>query len=145
MIKRMVANILCWFGKPAKFAIAHAINTEFKLTNTNLWWSAPMSLMTFPLLPLALGGDKLLNEVDKKEFLERTRHLPKVYLPKDFLYIESSEDGWLVQPFYDDGEEEPFESEFDARLFLKNLHYHEVISKDTDRFLTFWIKDNVSY
>ncbi len=142
MNKKFFGRALTTIGSPAAYSLmvcfSSAQTTDYK---ANLIWAIPLSIITLPLLPAYLIGDKLLKKVEMETFNALTKHLAKVKLPKDYAYIVKVDDHWLIEPFHMEGEEEEFDSEAEARLFLQCLHYHEVISEDADVPLTFWIKD----
>jgi len=143
MNKRFFGELLSSFGKPPVIG-ALGCYGFFMTEDTNastLLWALPLTLATLPLLPLYILGEGILEEENKKEFETRTKNLSRVTLPKNYAYITKVNGAFFVEPFYTDGEEDPFETEADARLFLQCLHYKEVLSNDTERFETFWIKD----
>lgn len=136
--KKFFGKALAILGTPPVCGIVACISSS----GLDWFWAAPLAIITCPLLPFYYVGHNILKEIYDDEFSNRTKDLTRVSLPLDYSYIEKSKDGFLVQPFCYEGEEEPFETENDARLFLQCLHYHEVLSVDTDRPITFWIKDD---
>lgn len=92
-------------------------------------------------------------EEDKAEFEKQTAHLPHVYLPRnvdsdyglpDCASIDGpDQDGtWWVDPFYYMGDNEgEYRSEEEARQFLINKGYMEIVALDyPNHFGTHWIK-----
>ena len=143
MSKRLLGKVLRAIGTPSVFGMTsffHSIAYDEKFSN--LIWAAPLTVATLPLLPLFILGDKLSQQLDVKDFLKRTKDLPREHLPIDYLYLVQDDKEWKIEPLHMDGEEEAFPSEADARYFLYTLNYREVLSKDTDRLMTFWVKNN---
>jgi hypothetical protein len=138
-MNKLLGNILAKLGLPFKIANTHLFQSLYNNNWLNLTWAVPASILTLPLLPFSLAGENVLLEIKQKEFELKIQTLESVVLPRDYCYIEESDEGWLVQPFFLDGEEHPFDTEEDAVLFLKTLDYKEVISQDCQRLTTFWI------
>lgn len=134
--KKFFGQALTLLGTPPVVGLVTCIGTS----GLDWLWAAPLTLTTLPLLPFYYLGHNIIKEVETEEFLKRTQGLPRVSLPTNFAHIEESENGWLVHPFDYEDNEEPFDTEGEARLFLQCLHYHEVLSVDTERPITFWIK-----
>ena len=142
MNKRWLGNLLKMIGYPSTVATT-AMLSALPRRSIGLVVAVPCAILTLPFLPFAVKGEKIVSECNIAEFKERTKALPRVVLPKHYAYIEKHPDDngeWIVQPYHYENEEEPFSSEAEARLFLETLQYHEVISLDTARNQTFWIK-----
>ena len=137
-MKKLLGKTLTILGMPPIYGLVSCIRTN----GLDWLWAAPLCITTLPLLPLYYMGHNILKEIEMEGFAKRTKDFPKVSLPLEYAYIEKSKDGWLVKPFAYEDEEEPFNTETEARLFLETLHYHEVLSVDTERPITFWIKDD---
>lgn len=144
MLKRTFGNILTTLGAPAGIGVWVSMGSVSLGGNPlHLLWSVPLSIVSLPLLPLYLEGEKLLSQCDVEDFQEQTKHLPRVADPQDALYIEPTDDGkFLIGPLYD---EDPFNSMMDARSFLQALGYQEVIDSDNPHphlWGTIWVKLN---
>ena len=135
--KLLLGKTLQMMGIPATYPWLCCLSGQMK----HLVWTVPVGVMTLPLLPLWLIGDNLVKEVEEEEFSQRTKDFPTVDLPEHYLWIVKINDEWRVEPFCMDGEEDAFESETEARLFVETLQYKEVISKDCQDHRTFWIKN----
>lgn len=144
--KRFLGDALRIVGTPSAFGLMGCVSglssEDGNLRISDLLWAVPLSLTTLPLLPLYFLGDKLVKEVEEEEFFLRTKDLPTVVLPEHYLWITNVESEWRVEPFFMDGEEDAFESETEARLFVETLQYKEVLSKDCQDRQTFWIKND---
>jgi hypothetical protein len=119
----------------------NAFTSKGKLID--LVWTLPLTVVSLPLLPFYLEGEKFLLEANRKDFQTRTQYLPQVNGVKDFARIEEYQDKFFVYPFHIEEGEEPFNSMEDAKLFLHNLGYQEVVDfdKSTQFSLeTLWIK-----
>jgi hypothetical protein len=84
----------------------------------------------------------MLIACDEEDFHKRTQHLPHINLPKEYSYIEVGDlDDFLVQPFYYMDEVDGFESLHEARKFLLDKGFEEVVALDLPHALdTYWIK-----
>ena len=141
--KRFFGNTFAMLGAPAIFGLTASFLAVGGRDGEpwHLLWTVPLSVVALPLLPFWLLGDKIIRDVNEEEFHIRTKDLEKISLPKDYLYIVQLDGKWMVEPLCLEDEEAPFDSEDDARLFMKCLHYKEVLSIDSGRLQTFWIKD----
>ena len=144
MNKKLLGQALTVIGTPASYFSSMLLGCLPAGDVIGIAISAPLTILSLPLMPFAVKGRMIIDECLREEFVQRTKDLEHVMLPNKYAYIVPMETCGLckVEPFYMDGEEEPFLSEEDARLFLKTLHYHEVLSKDTERLVTFWVKDD---
>jgi hypothetical protein len=144
--KRLLGDALRIVGTPSAFGLMGFVSglssEDGNLRIGNLLWAVPLSLTTLPLLPLYFLGDKLLKQVEEEEFSQRTKGLLTIDLPEHYLWITNVENEWRVEPFFMNGEEDAFESEVEARLFVETLQYKEVLSKDCQSRQTFWIKND---
>jgi len=145
--KRFFGEVFSVLGSPpvtGALGIYSCLVYRSKDKLATLFWSVPLTLTTLPLFPFYLLGEEIIKKEDQKEFDARTKSLERVTLPQEYAYITPADGLFLVEPFYMEGEEDPFDSEADARLFLQCLHYKEVLSNDTERLITFWIKDDAA-
>jgi hypothetical protein len=151
MNKRTLGNALTTLGSPAMLGWMGTFNCFTADGNLkDLLWAVPLTLITLPLLPVWLKGEKILTECNEEDFKKRTAHLPKVHNLSiaDNVHIEESEGKFFIWPFYiQDGEDgEPFDSEEETRTFLKNLGYIEVVDPNNYQgYLcgTLWIKQKL--
>ncbi len=142
--KRLLGETLRLAGAPQSYGLMQCFSAlTYDKQIWRLLWAVPLTVTTLPLLPLWIIGDGLVKQVEEEEFSQRTKDLPTITLPEHYLWIVKVDDEWRVEPFFMDGEEDAFESETEARLFVETLQYHEVLSKDCQDHQTFWIK-NVS-
>jgi hypothetical protein len=152
MDDRKLGLIYSAIGSPAALGVVGTLGV-FTASGTprTLLWSVPLTIVTLPLLPFWLLGEKMINEVENEEFELRVAELPHLDgpLPEDFTYIEAfrdeneEKDRFYVNPFYymgNEDAEEPFDSEEEARLFLQSLGYHEVVFNSQGNRSTYWIK-----
>jgi len=151
MNKRQLGTALMTLGSPAMLG-AVGLMSVFTADGDpkNLFWSVPLTIVSLPLLPIYMQGEKLLSECDQEDFLARTDTLPRVTeLPSDYTSIEEFEGKFYLEPtssVYDEG---PFYSMGEARTFLINMGYREAVymkSIEYDNawekypFQTYWIK-----
>lgn len=130
MNKRQLGNALLSLGSPVMLGTL-GIMSSFSADGDpkNLFWAVPLTVITLPLLPFYMEGEKLLGECDHEDFMARTTHLPKItHFPNDeYLYIEEFENKFYVAPLPYLEDEGPFDSLAEARTFLENLGYQEVV------------------
>lgn len=139
MSKKFLGKFLTFVGAPSVFAGTRCL-TGLVRSPIELAWALPLTLLTIPLMPFALAGSKIIDQCLLNEFKERAANLPRISLPEDYFCIEKRKGKWLVQPLYNDGEEGSFATEAEAIGFLEALEFHEVLSVDTDRLITYWVK-----
>jgi hypothetical protein len=140
--KRLLGETLRMAGAPQSYGLMQCFCAlTYDKQIWRLLWAVPLTVTTLPLLPLWLIGDGMVKEVEEEEFSQRTKDLPTIALPEHYLWIIKVDNEWRIEPFYMDDEEDAFESEAEARLFVETLQYHEVLSKDCQGYQTFWIKD----
>jgi hypothetical protein len=153
MNKRKIGEIYSTIGSPFVLSVFSAYSGLSSTSPVQFFLSAGAALLTLPLAPFAMIGDSMVRECDEEDFAKTTEHLPKVFLPKKKVYNmelpeAASIDGpdengsWWVDPFYystdDEGE---YKSEQEARDYLVNKGYVEVVALDYPNHLgTHWIK-----
>lgn len=94
-------------------------------------------LVSLPVLPCLLKGERLLAECDQEEFTIMNRDLPHVLLPDEYCWLDIAQDGTTyVGPQYDE-----YADEANARSWLINNGYREVVALDFPTSLdTKWVK-----
>ncbi len=139
MDKRTQGNILCAIGAPAALGWVGFMGV-FSGGGGNpihLLWSVPLCVATLPVLPALLKGERILAECDKEDFRKATANLPHVKLPKEYCWLDWSEDGTTyIGPSY----EEEFANQAAARVWLLAHGYEEVVATDFDSLGTYWIR-----
>jgi hypothetical protein len=143
--RRTIGNALATLGSPASLTWAYILSTVDD-PDLSWLWAVPLAIATLPLLPLAFRGESILSACDREDFHQKTKHLPHVYLPygthpQAWAYIENGEhQDFLVQPFYYQDEAEPFDNLAEARQFLQEHGYEEVVALDhPDALDTYWV------
>jgi len=141
-MSKLFSKICCAIGRPAAITTLSFVKSivSEKINPFALILKCPLVLITLPLLPFAFLGERSLNNSVKNDFNCRTKDLPKVMLPKHYLWIDNYNNSYQVEPLFSDGEEDHFDNEEGARLFIKSIGYKEVVSIDCNRLKTFWIK-----
>jgi len=145
--KKTIGNLLSLIGAPSYFIwkLGFANISKLAANRSHLVWAVPLAVGTAPFLSLAIVGESILLDIEKKDFLERTKTLPKIYLPKDYAYVIKSEEfgknQYFVFSYYLEDEEAPFDTKQDAQLFLQSLGYQEVVALNYEYYLdTYWVK-----
>lgn len=151
MNKRQLGNALLSLGSPVMLGTL-GIMSSFSADGDpkNLFWAVPLTLLTLPLAPIYMQGSKLISECDQKDFIIRTRDLPRMtHLPLGYVSIDEFEGKFYLSPLPLLDDEGPFASMGEARSFLDNLGYREVVymkSIEAEHpwekypFETYWIK-----
>lgn len=151
MNKRTLGNALTVLGSPAMLGAVGLMSVFTADGNpANLLWAAPLVIISLPLLPVYMQGEKILRACNRQDFILRTQSLARVTeLPHDHTSIEKFEGKFYLQPtsaVYDEG---PFDSLAEARTFLDNMGYREVVYMKSIEFDhaweqypldTYWIK-----
>jgi hypothetical protein len=106
----------------------------------HLLWSVPLCIASLPLLPALLKGQKITRECDKEDFIAATTNLPHIKLPKDYRWLDWSDDGiTYIGPEY----EEEFDNQTAARVWLLANGYQEVVATDFNSLDTYWVKQEI--
>jgi hypothetical protein len=129
MNKRALGNALSAIGSPAMLGVFGVMGAFTGGGNPKqLLWAVPLAVVSFPVLPFYLHGEKILNECNHEDFIEMIGHLPRIaHLPNDHLSIEEFEGEFFIDPLYYTEGEEKFTSLADARKFIESLGYQEVV------------------
>jgi len=136
--------MLITLGKPVEFAV-YGVIAGFNGNPLDLLWAIPLLIVSLPLLPFHLRGEQICSEVEHEAFVNKNKHLEKVKLPKNYLYIDTREDAqeFYICPLFYTGELDAFLSLEEARQWLVNNNYREVVNIDNKNYylnITFWIK-----
>lgn len=147
-MKKTIGTILTYIGGVSPISIISC--TPHGIADKNLLhllWAVPTAIITLPLLPVYLLGEKMLGEVEREEFINKTWNLPRVKdLGENFSYIEPLDDDgaeWIVNPQYymGSGEDGIFSSYKEAEDFLIAQGFSEVVHEGyTESYSTYWIK-----
>lgn len=134
--KRWFADALTFVGAPPALAIL-----GFYSEPGNWLWAIPIFLLTFPLLPIYMVGERIHNELDERDFKERTKDLSIVEWSDELIETSISDgEGDKITVSINSFEEiEEFDTKYEAELYLKALGYVEVKIKD-NYTQTYWIK-----
>lgn len=148
-MKKTIGTALTFIGGISPFSIISC--TPHGIVDKNplhLLWALPTAIITLPLLPIYLLGEKMLREVQREEFINKTWMLPSVKdLGKNFSYIESLADddtGWIINPQYymGTGEDGIYSSYEEAEEYLLEQGFSEVVHEGyTEAYSTYWIKE----
>jgi hypothetical protein len=108
-------------------------------------WALPIGLITLPLLPLGMWGDRVIREYELADFAKETAHLPHVKLPEHYAYIDNDKmekvKSWYAIIDYTDEGFYECSSEEDAKTWLISKGYEEVVALDFPTAIgTYWIK-----
>jgi len=150
MNKRKVGELLCNIADISVLSLLSC--TPYGAAGNNplhLLWAAPLALITSPLIPVCLYGEKLLNESYKEEFLKKSEVLPKIDISNmKYAYIAyhshdqfDNEKYYISKNYYNELESEPIYSLQEAREWLIYDNFVEVVATNyPDVFDTYWIK-----
>lgn len=146
-------SIYSLLGAPFTLSVFGAYSGLSNKTPWQFLGCAAVALITLPLMPFAMLGSEMETEEDKADFEKETAHLPRVMLPRqkggtfnipDSASIDGPDENgsWWVDPFYYLGDNEgEYHSEEEARKFLTDKGYMEVVALDYPNHLgTHWIK-----
>jgi hypothetical protein len=130
------ARRLCLIGSPAAIGW-YGVMGVFSGGGGNplhLLWAVPLCVVSLPVLPILLKGERLLRECQEEEFQKETAGLPHIVLPKDARWLDVAEDGTTyIGPEY-----EEYTDEANARAWLQANGYQEVVASEHKNSTSTW-------
>jgi hypothetical protein len=114
-----LGNVLMTIGSPAMLSSLAVMNCRPK----DIMWLLPLAIISFPLFPAYLLGEKINKQESNNKKLDISSHA----------FIEHYKNKYYINPFYYSENEGPFDKLDDAKVFLQNLGYREIQN-------TYWIK-----